>query len=74
MKVTSVRYWNTRQGLGYEAKTDIKGVSIWNDGDGGATYVHINGQGDDTTHAVVHNLRDRYNEHDLENLIDEFEL
>jgi hypothetical protein len=36
MKILSIRYWQTSRGIGYEAKTD-KG-SIWNDGDGGATY------------------------------------
>jgi len=36
MKVKNIRYFRTARGVGYEAKTD-KG-SIWNDGDGGATY------------------------------------
>ena len=36
MKVKKIRYFKTRNGLGYEAKTD-KG-SIWNDGNGGGTY------------------------------------
>jgi len=57
MKVTSIRYWETRQGVGYEAKTDQG--SIWNDGNGGATYhePHINDM----------------DEWDLEALIDLFE-
>tara|TARA_B100000029_G_scaffold40251_3_gene37618 strand:- start:2836 stop:3012 length:177 start_codon:yes stop_codon:yes gene_type:complete len=38
MKVTSIKYFETSRGVGYEAKTD-EGV-IWNNGDGGATY-HI---------------------------------
>ena len=37
-EIKSVRYFKTARGVGYEAKTDIG--SIWNDGDGGATY-HI---------------------------------
>ncbi len=37
--VTSVRYFETHRGLGYEAKTSVPGVSIWNDGMGGGTYV-----------------------------------
>jgi hypothetical protein len=32
LTVTSVRYFETRRGLGYEAKTSVPGVSIWNDG------------------------------------------
>ena len=39
LKVTGVRYFNTRRGLGYECTTTIPGVTIWNDGDGGPTYV-----------------------------------
>ena len=36
MKVTSIRYFKTNRGVGYEAKT--KCGSILNDGDGGPTY------------------------------------
>jgi hypothetical protein len=36
MKVLNISYHQTSRGVGYEAKTD-KG-SIWNDGNGGATY------------------------------------
>jgi len=36
MKVKSVKYFETSRGLGYEAKTNEG--SIWNDGNGGATY------------------------------------
>ncbi len=36
MKVTSIRYFETRRGLGYEACTEDG--AIWNDGDGGPTY------------------------------------
>ena len=38
LKVTGVRYFETRRGLGYECKTNIKGLAIWNDGNGGGTY------------------------------------
>ena len=34
--VKSVRYYETSRGVGYEAKTNEG--SIWNDGNGGATY------------------------------------
>ena len=40
IEVTDVRYFQTRRGLGYECKTNIEGVSIWNDGFGGGTYLH----------------------------------
>ena len=36
LNVKNIRYFKTRRGLGYEVKTD-KGT-IWNDGNGGATY------------------------------------
>jgi hypothetical protein len=38
MKVLNIRYWETRRGIGYEAVTDFGGT-IWNDGDGGGTYL-----------------------------------
>ncbi len=37
LKVTGVRYWETRNGVGYQATTNVDG-DIWNDGDGGGTY------------------------------------
>ena len=39
LKVTKVRYFETRRGIGYECRTNVPGVTIWNDGDGGGTYV-----------------------------------
>ena len=46
MKVVSLRQWNTRKGVGYEAKVEGSDGeeygSIWNDGDGGATYFDVN--------------------------------
>ena len=46
MKVVSVRQWDTRRGVGYEAEVEgsdgEKYGSIWNDGDGGATYFDVN--------------------------------
>jgi len=41
MKVKSIRYFETRRGLGYEAKTEFG--TIWNDGNGGSTYFEHNG-------------------------------
>jgi hypothetical protein len=38
MKILNIRYWETRRGIGYEAVTDFGGT-IWNDGDGGGTYL-----------------------------------
>ena len=39
LKVVGVRYYNTRRGVGYECKTNIDGVKIWNEGNGGGTFV-----------------------------------
>jgi|TARA_R100001480_G_C4702536_1_gene177706 hypothetical protein len=65
IKIKSVRYFETRRGLGYEAKTD-KG-SIWNDGNGGATYFEAN-------YPKYHN-KDFWHlsELHLESLIDDYE-
>ena len=38
LKVTSIRYFETNRGVGYDAKT--KYGSILNDGNGGATYFY----------------------------------
>jgi len=66
MKVTSVRYFETNRGLGYQCKTNIKGIEILNDGNGGGTYV-------DGAFKNIKLLKD-YTEDELEHLIDEYEM
>tara|TARA_Y100000361_G_scaffold36289_1_gene30862 strand:- start:802 stop:1026 length:225 start_codon:yes stop_codon:yes gene_type:complete len=39
LKVRSIRYFKTNRGVGYQAKTNLKGVEIANDGIGGCTYL-----------------------------------
>ena len=39
LKVTSVRYFETNRGVGYQCKTNMDDVEILNDGNGGGTYV-----------------------------------
>lgn len=39
LKVKSIRYFETNRGTGYQAKTNIPGEEIVNDGTGGPTYV-----------------------------------
>lgn len=66
LKVTSVRYFETRRGfLGYECNTNHKGIKIWNDGMGGITFI------EGTWSLIKHyqHLRDD----DLEKLIDNYE-
>jgi len=65
LKVTSVRYFETRRGLGYECKTNNRLVTIWNDGQGGCTYL----SGD------AYNLQffKELSEWDLEDLINQYE-
>ncbi len=66
LKVISVKYFETRKGLGYECKTNVKGLSIWNDGVGGSTYISINEDARvDTGHIL--------SQQQLESLIDEYE-
>lgn len=63
MKVTSVRYFKTNRGVGYQCQTNIKGIEIWNDGMGGATYIDGN----------LNKLIKKYTEWELEDLIDNYE-
>jgi len=64
-KVTSTRYFETRRGLGYECTTNVKGISIWNDGQGGGTYLNNDNMNDEFHHLT---------EDQLEKLIDKYEL
>jgi len=40
LEVTGVRYFQTRRGLGYQCKTNNPKTEIWNDGDGGGTFLY----------------------------------
>ena len=63
LKVTSYREFNTRRGVGYECKTNVKGIEIWNDGNGGGTFIENSERNDEYHHLT---------EYQLEILIDEF--
>ena len=65
MKVTSIRYFQTNKGVGYQCQTNIDGVEICNDGMGGATYL-------DGAFKYTKNF-EHLSEWDLEDLIDEYE-
>tara|TARA_R100000697_G_scaffold115834_1_gene135887 strand:+ start:242 stop:475 length:234 start_codon:yes stop_codon:yes gene_type:complete len=67
LEVTSVRYFETRKGYGYECKTNIHDISIWNDGMGGGTYLAF--RGNKNGFPEFH----EYTENDLEMLIDNYE-
>ena len=73
MKVVSVRQWNTRRGVGYEAEVEgsdgEKYGSIWNDGDGGATYFDVNHESGKTWKDFSD-----YSEWDLEDLIVDWDI
>lgn len=66
LQVTSVRYFQTRRGIGYECRTNIDDVVIWNDGDGGPTFIAA------SRTAKKLNLYKLSEEH-LESLIDNYE-
>tara|TARA_R110002126_G_scaffold15160_2_gene62351 strand:+ start:4318 stop:4581 length:264 start_codon:yes stop_codon:yes gene_type:complete len=67
LKVISVRYFNTRRGVGYEATTNKTNVIIWNDGNGGGTYI-------DHYYPYTKDLIGIMSDETyLENLIDEYE-
>lgn len=71
LQVISVRYFETRRGLGYECKTNVRGISIWNDGNGGQTFVDGNEYTQD--YSVVHKYNAEYSDDQLEQLIDKHE-
>ena len=66
LKVLSIRYFETRRGVGYQAKTNDDGVEIWNDGMGGCTFLE-----GDNAHKYKH--LDWDGEDKMDELIDEFE-
>lgn len=70
LQVTSVRYFETRRGLGYECKTNVRGIAIWNDGNGGQTFVDGNQYTQD--YSVVHKYNEKYSDQELEKLIDQY--
>ena len=65
LKITAVRYFETRRGVGYECQTNEDGVTIWNDGMGGMTFI----QGTWSKIKRHQYLRDIH----LEEMINEFE-
>ena len=66
LKVTSIRYFDTRRGVGYRARTNVDGVEIWNDGMGGCTFLE-----GDNAHKYKH--LDWDGEDKMEELIDQYE-
>ena len=59
LQVTSIKYFRTYQGLAYRCTTNIPGVTIENDGNGGGTYLEP--------------YSNKYTEYQLEELINQFE-
>ena len=68
LKVTSVRYFETRRGLGYECTTNVRGLAIWNDGNGSATYL-TSSDYDIMKGRDVAKYEEKYNGRELERLI-----
>jgi len=71
LKVTNIRYYETRRGLGYECKTNIKGLFIWNDGNGGMTYLDCDFKY--MNRKEVFKYEEIYSADDLEKIIDKYE-
>ena len=65
LKITEIRYFETRRGVGYECQTNEDGVTICNDGMGGMTFI----QGTWSKIKRHQYLRDIH----LEEMINEFE-
>ena len=69
IKVTNVRYYKTRRGVGYEATTNTD-KTIWNDGSGGDTYLtNENGKHYHEFDSFIGMELESY----LESLIDKYE-
>ena len=71
LKVTSVRYFETRNGLGYECQTNHPDVQIWNDGNGGGTYLDCDFK--NMNRRELYQYEEEFSETDLEHLIDVYE-
>ena len=71
IKVTNIRYFDTRRGVGYECETNVKGLSIWNDGNGGSTYFECDFK--NLNRKDIGRLERIYSEWDLEKMIDQYE-
>jgi hypothetical protein len=67
LQVNSIRYFKTNRGLGYQAKTNIKGIEILNDGQGGGTY--LEGK---YSKLLALNLEEK-TERELERMLDVYE-
>ena len=67
LRITKVRYFKTRRGVGYECNTNREGVKVWNDGQGGETYLET--QTPKRENEKLYEL----SEWDLEKLIDIYE-
>ena len=67
LEVSSIRYFETNRGVGYQAKTNLKGVEILNDGQGGETYLE--------TQTPKRENKELYelSEWDLENILNVYE-
>tara|TARA_Y100001973_G_C5176000_1_gene321963 strand:- start:431 stop:658 length:228 start_codon:yes stop_codon:yes gene_type:complete len=67
LKVTSIKYTNTRRGIAYVCTTNITGLRICNDGHGGGTFL-------EGEYKLTKNYEhDGHLETWLESLIDEYE-
>lgn len=66
LKVVGIRHLKTRDG--YEARTNVRGISIWNHGDG----TFVDGNEHTYYHNDVHLYNERYTERELDKLINKF--
>jgi hypothetical protein len=73
LKVTNVRYFETRRGVGYQCKTNHKDVEIWNDGNGGATYIELPKSNKLSVAYDTSSPYHHFKENDFMKLIDTFE-
>lgn len=70
IKISKIKYFETRRGLGYIVTTNVG--NIYNDGNGGETYVDENWKGENLTEFQLEDLIEEYEGVNMISYPDEF--
>ena len=58
IKISKIKYFETRRGIGYIVTTNVG--NIYNDGNGGGTYVDGNWKGEDLNEFELEDIINKY--------------
>ena len=58
IKISKIKYFETRRGVGYIVTTNVG--NIYNDGNGGGTYVDGNQKGEDLNEFELEDIINKY--------------